>query len=55
LIIECPRSEKANLVFDAKTSKISYNEFKYNDNIGFFESTGQIVTLKLFDGVFIPE
>jgi hypothetical protein len=51
-IIEYPRSDKANLVFNEKTNEISYSEFKLDDNIGFYRPTGHLVTLKLINGKF---
>ena len=52
LIIEYPRSDKANLVFNEKTSEISYSEFELDDDIGFYKPTGQVITLKLNKGKF---
>jgi len=52
LIIEYPRSDKANLIFNEKTNEISYSEFKLDDNIGFYRPTGKVITLKLVNGKF---
>ena len=52
LIIEYPRSEKANLTFNVKTNEISYSEFKLDDDIGFYRPTGQVITLNLINGKF---
>ncbi|QGW28409.1 hypothetical protein [Phnomibacter ginsenosidimutans] len=52
LIIKYPRSDKAHLVFNERTTEISYSEFKLDDDNGFYRSTGKINTLKLIDGKF---
>lgn len=52
LIIEYPRSEKSNLIFNQRTNEISYSEFKFDNEIGFYRSTGQVVKLKLKNGRF---
>lgn len=52
LIIEYPRIEKANLTFNSETNEISYLEFKFDDEIGFYRPTGQVITLKLINGKF---
>lgn len=55
LIIEYPRSKKANLVFNPKTNEITYSGFKHNVDEGFYEVTGQTITLKLINGVFVAQ
>ncbi|MBK8878571.1 MAG: hypothetical protein IPN74_08505 [Haliscomenobacter sp.] len=52
LVITYPRTEKANLVFNQKTSEISYDEFKIDQHSGFYKPTGQVITLKLVNGKF---
>lgn len=52
LIIEYPRSDKANLVFNEETNEIFYSEFKLDDDIGFYRPTGKVITLKLINGKF---
>lgn len=52
LIIEYPRSEKLNLIFNQKTNEISYSEFKFDNEVGFYKSTGQVIRLKLKNGRF---
>lgn len=52
LIIEYQRNDKANLVFNEKTNEISYSEFKFDDDIGFYRPTGKVITLKLINGKF---
>jgi len=52
LAIEYPRNEKSNLTFNPETNEISYTEFKFDADEGFFKRTGQVVTLKLINGIF---
>lgn len=54
LIIEYPRGDKVTLVFNEKTNEIYYSEFKLDVNMGFYEPTGKVITLKLIKGKFIP-
>jgi hypothetical protein len=51
-VVEYPRGSKLNLIFNPETNEISYNEFKQGNDSGFYKSTGQIITLRLTDGVF---
>jgi hypothetical protein len=52
LVIEYPRSAKANLTFNSPTNEISYKEFKLNNEIEFYEPTGEVITLRLTKGIF---
>ena len=52
LAIEYPRSEKLNLTYNTKTNEISYNEFKYVDEMGYYKRTDKITTLKLINATF---
>lgn len=52
LAIEAPRSSKMNLQFDTTNLQLSHNEFVYNEDIGFYESTGKVITWKLYEGQF---
>lgn len=51
-VIKAPRSEKINLKYDKTEKVISFNEFKYDDEIGFYLPTGKRVKLKLKNGKF---
>lgn len=51
-VIEYPRSEQTNLIFDPHTNEISYAEFKPDNEGGFAKLTGKRITLKLQNGVF---
>ena len=55
LIIEYPRSKNINLHFDSKTNKISYEEFRPDNETGTYIQTGKTITLKLINGAFISE
>ncbi len=50
--IQATRRDKINLSYDKEKQEISFNEFKYNDDIGFFEATGKRIKLKLKGGKF---
>ncbi len=50
--IQAPRRDKINLNYDKEKQEISFNEFKYNDDIGFFEATGKQIRLKFKNGKF---
>ena len=52
LMIQAPRREKINISYNKQSQEISFNEFKYNDDIGFFESTGKRIQLKLKNGKY---
>jgi len=54
LVIEYPRSEKTDLTFNPKTKEIVYNDFKHDNNDGFYKPTGQTIKLKLIKGVYTP-
>jgi len=46
-IIQAPRNTKINLKYEKTEEVISFNEFKYDNEIGFFMPTGKTVNLKL--------
>jgi len=52
LVIEYPRSEESKLHFIPETNEISYCEFTYNGDLGYYISTGNTISLKLIDGLF---
>ncbi|MDU8886321.1 hypothetical protein RXV94_09130 [Yeosuana sp. MJ-SS3] len=52
LVIEYPRSEESKLYFNPKSNEISYCEFTYDDDLGYYRSTGNSITLKLINGSF---
>ena len=52
LIIEYPRGEKVELTYNARSNIITYNEFNYDNNDGFYKPTGRIIALELINGVF---
>ena len=51
-VIQAPRSKKINLKYDKTEKVISFNEFKYDDEIGFYMPTGKRVKLKLKNGKY---
>jgi hypothetical protein len=51
-VIEYPRSEKANLIFDPVNSTLHFNEFKFDEEIGFNKATGKTISLEFINGVF---
>jgi len=51
-IIQAPRGEKINMSYDKQKQEISFNEFNFNDDVGFFEPTGERIKLKLKVGKF---
>jgi len=53
LVVEAPRSSKINLIFHPEATKLTHNEFNYNNDMGFYRPTGKIVEWKLVDGKFI--
>ena len=53
IVIEYPRSAKADINFNPLTQEISYNDFKLNEDSGFYEPTGKQVILKLKNGTFV--
>ena len=50
--IEHRRSYEKNLTFNQKKNQIEYNEFKFNEEMGFYEPTGEIITLEFNNGIF---
>ena len=51
-IIKAPRSKKIDMKFDKVENIISFNEFEYNDESGFYIPTGKRVKLKLKTGKY---
>ncbi|MGV6832061.1 MAG: hypothetical protein ACWA5P_10950 [bacterium] len=52
-LIQAPRATKINLAYDEVLKQLSFNEFLYDDDIGFYQPTGKQVVLKLKNGTFI--
>ncbi|RLD29444.1 MAG: hypothetical protein DRI70_02335 [Bacteroidetes bacterium] len=52
VVILAPRTEKINLQYDEGNKIISFDEFSYDDEIGFFKRSGGKVNLKLEKGKF---
>ncbi len=52
LLVEAPRREKINLIYDKEKREIKHNEFVRNMDIGFYEPTGNTVTWKVSNGTF---
>ena len=52
LSLEYPRNEKLNLTFNAKTNEITYNEFIWVDEMGYYKRTDNIITLEFTKGKF---
>lgn len=52
LVIELPRSQKANLTFDPVKNTLHFNEFIFNEEIGFYQPTGKTISLEFNNGVF---
>ncbi|HTF06094.1 MAG TPA: hypothetical protein VK826_18820 [Bacteroidia bacterium] len=51
-VLEYPRSEKANLTFDPVKNMLHYNEFKFDQEVGFCKATGKTISLEFINGVF---
>lgn len=51
-VIQAPRSEEINLEYNAMKKVISFNEFIYDHETGFFYPTGRGLNLKLRNGKF---
>lgn len=54
-LLQAPRAARIELSYNQQNQQLSFREFKYDDEIGFFQPTGQTVTLKLSDGKFIKQ
>lgn len=52
LVIQYPRSEKANLVFDSGKKQLSYNEFILDEETGFYRPSGKRIILVFINGTF---
>lgn len=52
LVIEYPRSDTANLTFDPAKNTLQYNNFKFDEEIGFYKATGKKTSLEFINGVF---
>ncbi|MET6989183.1 hypothetical protein [Sediminicola arcticus] len=52
LVIEYPRSEKANLTFDPVKNILHFNEFKFDEEKGRYKATGKTISLEFINGVF---
>ncbi len=52
LVIEYPRSDKANLIFDPIKNILYFNEFISDEEIGFNRPTGKTISLEFINGVF---
>lgn len=55
LVIEYPRGEKADLVFDPMKNQIRYKEFRFDEETGLAQPTGEIITFELRNGETIFE
>jgi len=49
LVQEIPRVYKLDLAYDPETNYINYSEYKMNEDEGFYEPTGEKVSLR-WDG-----
>jgi len=52
VVILAPRTEKINLEYDNEKKIISFDEFSYDDEMGYFKRTGEKVKLKFEKGKF---
>ncbi|MEL6987392.1 MAG: hypothetical protein AAGK97_06135, partial [Bacteroidota bacterium] len=52
LIVRAPRSSKINLKYNSERCEITHNEFKLNEETGFFYETGSIAKWKFLDNKF---
>lgn len=55
IIIEYPRISKLKLSYDSEKKEISYKEFKPYEDDPFYYETGEIVKLRLLNGMFEME
>ena len=51
-LLQVQRAIPIKIEYNTEEKKISFDEFKYNDDIGFYEPTGQRIQLKLKNGKF---
>ncbi len=55
LVVIAQRGSKFNIRFNSKTNEISYNEYVFKDEYGYYYSTGSQVTLKLENNKFVKK